>query len=90
MHVLFLGRESLTNSVWTVAHAIPYFAQELYDKYKVGHGILSLQGKESNNAGIEGSLAHSNRSCLEEGKNKWHQVFMSDYVRNFYIPEFEP
>ena len=88
-HVLFLGRESLTNSVWTVAHAIPYFAQELYDKYKVGYAILSMQGKESNNAGIKESLAHSNRSCLEEGKNKWHQVFVSDYVRNFYIPEFE-
>ena len=90
LHVLFLGRESLTNSVWTVAHAIPYFAQVLYDKYKIGYGILSMQGKESNNAGIKESLAHSNRSCEEGGHNKWRQVFVSDYVRNFYIPEFEP
>ena len=29
------------------------------------------------------------RSCQEDGKNKWNQVFISDYVRNFYIPEFE-
>ena len=90
LHSLFLGRESLTNSVWTVAHAIPFFAQELYDKYKVGYGILSMQGKESNNASVKESLAHSNRSCQEDGKNKWNQEFISDYVRNFYIPEFEP
>ena len=90
LHVLFLGRESLTNSVWTVGHVIPYFAQQLYDKYKVGYGILSMQGKESINAGVKESLAHSNRSCVEEGQNKWRQVFISDYVRNFYIPEFEP
>ena len=90
LHALFLGRESLTNSVWTVAHAIPFFAQELYDKYKVGYGILSMQGKESNNASVKESLAHSNRSCQEDGKNKWNQVFISDYVRNFFIPEFEP
>ena len=43
-HALFLDRQSLTNSVWTVAHAIPFFAQDLYDKYKVGYGILSMQG----------------------------------------------
>ena len=90
LHVLFLGRESLTNSVWTVSHAIPYFAQELYDTYKIGFGILSMQGKESNNAGTKEALAHSNRSSAEEGPNKWRQVFVSEYVRSFYIPELEP
>ena len=49
-----------------------------------------MQGKESNNTGVKESLAHSDRSCVEEGQNKWRQVFISDYVRNFYIPEFEP
>ena len=90
LHVLFLGRESLTKSVWTVSNAIPYFAQELYDTYKIGFGILSMQGKESNNAGTKEALAHSNCSCAEEGPNKWRQVFLSEYVRSFYIPEFEP
>ena len=43
LHVLFLGRESLTNSVWTVFHAIPYFAQQLYDTYKVGYGFCQCK-----------------------------------------------
>ena len=58
LHVLFLGRESLTNSVWTMGHEIPYIAQQLYDKYK---GKESMQGKESNNSVVKESLAHSNR-----------------------------
>ena len=49
-----------------------------------------MQGKESNNASIKEGLAHSSRSCLEDGKNKWHQVFVLEYVRNFHIPEFDP
>ena len=36
IHSVFLGGESLANSVWTVAHAILFVAQKLYDKYKVG------------------------------------------------------
>ena len=36
---------SVTNSVWTVSHTISYFAQQLYDKYKVGYRICQCKAK---------------------------------------------
>ena len=43
-----------------------YFAQEIYNKDRIGYGILSMQGKKSNNATTKEALAHSNRQCQEE------------------------
>ena len=49
-----------------------------------------MQGKESSNVATKEALVHSNRSCQKEGNNKWRQVFVSEYVRSFYILESEP
>jgi hypothetical protein len=40
--VLFFPH-SVNVTVWTVAYALPYRAKQLYEKYGVGYGMLSLQ-----------------------------------------------
>ncbi|KAK3741661.1 hypothetical protein QZH41_005089 [Actinostola sp. cb2023] len=45
-----------------VANAIPYPALLLYNKYKMGYGIISLQAKESKHSGIKYDLTLTNRS----------------------------
>ncbi|CAB4031417.1 Hypothetical predicted protein, partial [Paramuricea clavata] len=59
--VLFFP-SSINITVWTVGYAIPYHTKKLYEEYKVGYGILSLQAKESKHAGIKGDLCLTNRS----------------------------
>ena len=75
--------------MWTVAYAIPYHAQLLYDKCKVGYGILSLQAKESKHSGVKKDLALTNRSRSTGALGKWFQVMCSNYVRAFYLPEHQ-
>ena len=40
-------------TVWSVGYAIPYHAANLYENYKVGYGIISLQTKEAKHSGIK-------------------------------------
>ena len=65
--------ESVNVTVWTVKYALPYHAKLLYDKYGTGYGMLSLQTKESNHAGIKGELSMTNRSRSTHKKGKWWQ-----------------
>lgn len=80
----------LNVTVWTVGYAIPHHASELYHKYKVGYGILSLQAKESKHAAIKNDLSLSNRSNKSSAGGKWWQVRRSNYIRSFYLPEHQP
>ncbi|XP_068690926.1 uncharacterized protein [Montipora foliosa] len=75
---------------WTVAYAIPYHAFKLYEKYKVGYGIISQQGKEAKHCGVKNDLALSNRSMSQDTSGKWWQVTRANYVRSFYLPEHQP
>ena len=77
-------------TVWTVGYAIPYHARKLYEKYKVGFGILSLQAKESKHAGLKRELMLTNRSTKSSTGGKWWQIMRSNYVRSFYLPEHQP
>ena len=59
--VLFFPK-SVNLTVWTIGCAIPYYAEKLREKYKIGYGIVSLQAKESKHAAIKYDLSLSNRS----------------------------
>lgn len=74
-------------TVWTMAYALPYHASLLYDNYKIGYGIISLQAKESKHAGVNNDLALTNRSKSTDSLGKWWQVMWADYVRAFYLPK---
>ena len=81
---------SINVTTWTVGYAIPYHAQLLFEKYKVGYGIVSLQAKEAKHSGIKEDLTLTNRSTASSHTGKWWQVMRSNYVRSFYLPEHQP
>ena len=76
-------------TTWTIAYAIPYHAIKLYDTYRVGYGIISLQAKEANHAAIK-DLVLTNRSTSTGSKGKWWQLIRANYVRSFYRLENQP
>ena len=83
--------ESCQSTVWTLGYALPYHAQQLYEKYKIGYGILTMQGKESKHSAIKQELRNgTNRWNTENSTSKWHQIMRSSYVRNFYLPYHFP
>ena len=79
------------STVWTMGYVIPYHACKLFYEYKVGYGILSMQGKEAKNSAVKQELKScTNRNKSEGEKNKWHQLMKSNYVRNFYLQSRYP
>ena len=79
------------STAWTLGYAVPYNVRELYKKYKIGYGILTMQGKESKHSAIKQELKScTNRSKSEGPNNKWHQIMRSSYVRNFYFRTVTP
>ena len=83
--------ESCQSTVWTLSYALPFHSKYLYDNYKVGYGILSMQGKESKHSAIKQELKiGTNRSNSFDHTSKWNQVMRSSYVRNFYLPYHFP
>ena len=80
-------KEVCNSTVWTMGYAVLFSAQILYDKYNVGYGIISMQGKEAKHSALKNDLKMStNRSCSQDEKGKWHQVARGSFVRNFYLP----
>ena len=77
-------------SVWTMGYAIPYHAQKLYQTFKIGYGITSLQAKESKHSGLKEELRVTNRSKECSKLGKWWQVMRINYVKTFYLPEHQP
>ena len=77
-------------TVWSVGYAILYHTAKLYDNYKVGYGIISLQAKEAKHSGIKNDLDLKNRSNAASDKGKWWQVMRAYYVRTFYLHEHQP
>lgn len=75
------------STVWTLGYVVPYHATLLWQNYKVGYGIISMQGKESKHAALKMNLKVStNRSKSLDGNGKWHQIARSSFVRDFYLP----
>ena len=45
LNALFFSSD-VNVTVWTVGYATPYHTTKLYESYKVGYGIISLQAKK--------------------------------------------
>lgn len=43
----------------------------LFNQYKVGYGIVSLQAKETKHSGVKEDLTLTNRSNVSSGIGKW-------------------
>ena len=57
---------SVNITVWTMAHALPYHASLLYDNYKIGYCIISLQAKMKKKVSLRGNpaLDHDNNTNM--------------------------
>ena len=76
-------KDYCNSTVWTIGYVVPYHAKLLYEQYNVGHGILSMQGKESKHSAFKQELKmESNRSNVEGDQGKWHQLARVSY---FYL-----
>ena len=75
--------EYCNSTVWML---VPYHAEKLFKMYRVGYGILSMQGKEAKHSQIKYELKNCSNRHIEGEKNKWYQLMESSYVRTFYLP----
>ena len=79
------------STVWTIGYVVPFHAERLWNDYKIGYGILSMQGKESKHSAIKTELKMcTNRSTSQDEKGKWHQLARGSFVRNYYLPYHFP
>ena len=73
-------------TVWTMGYVVPYHAKKIYSEFKVGFGILSMQGKEAKHSALKQELrTNTNRSTAKDHSGKWHQIARSNYIRKFYL-----
>ncbi|XP_065639723.1 uncharacterized protein LOC136072530 [Hydra vulgaris] len=83
--------ESCQSTVWTMGYIVPYHAKDIYTKYNIGYGVLTMQGKESKHSSLKQQLKNnSNRSVSSDEQGKWHQLMRSSFVRNIYLPYHFP
>lgn len=65
----------VTLSVWTVGYCVPLHCQQLFDKYKCGLGLNTMQGREAKHQSIKAYASHSTYA------NRWQKVFQHEYMQ---------
>ena len=54
-----------------MGYVIPYHVNKVYTEYKIGYGILSMQGKESKHSQLKQEIrVCTNRSKSDDDKGK--------------------
>lgn len=77
-------RESLT--VWTIGKVLPYHAKLIFDKWGVGLGINTMQGREAKHQQIIKYLSHS---PALEGSLKWSYVMKHEFAELMWLPTLD-
>ena len=75
-------------TVWNIGYALPYHVQLLYEKYEIGYGITSMQGKESKHSGIKKMLKSETNQSNDNVTGKWMQIHKLCYLKDFHMPKF--
>ena len=50
---------NVTPTVWTIGYAVPYHAELLNDKFKLGPGVNTMQGREAKHVRIAKYSKHA-------------------------------
>ena len=66
--------KEVTPTVWTIGYAVPRHLKILFDKYKVGLGINSMQGREAKHVRLAQFAMHSTKYT------RWSMVLRHDYI----------
>ena len=76
--------KSVTPTLWTVGYAIPRHLQILFDRYGMGLGLNSMQGREAKHVRLSQFAKHSTKST------RWSMVLRHDYISNVWVRKHEP
>ena len=71
-------------TVWTVGYAIPYHTKLLFDKYQLGLGINSMQGREAKHVRLQQYARHASLTT------RWETVLKHDFVSNIWLRKADP
>lgn len=79
---LLLGGVSPT--VWTIGHADPFHTEVLFNKFGLGLGINSMQGREAKHVRIAQYAKHATLS------SRWVLVFRHDHITGIWLRKQDP
>ena len=74
----------ITVSVWTVGYIVPVHAKKLFEKFKTGLGLNTMQSREAKHQRL-GEYAKNTTH-----QNKWQQIFRHEYVALVWLREQNP
>ena len=72
---------SITPTLWNIGHVIPSHALDVYNKYALGLGVLSMEGREAKHQAI----ANYNRNT--QYKHRWQQIFQHEFIQLIWLRE---
>ena len=76
--------DSVTPTVWTIGHAIPFHTAILYNKFGIGLGINSMQGREAKQIRVSQYSKHATLST------RWQHVLRHDYMTTVWLRKQDP
>lgn len=76
--------DSVTPTVWTIGHAIPFHTDILYNKFGIGLGINSMQGREAKHIRVSQYSKHATLST------RWQHVLRHDYMTTVWLRKQDP
>ncbi len=76
--------KSVTPTIWTVGYAIPRHLQIIFDRYGMGLGLNSMQGREAKHVRLSQFAKHTTKST------RWSMVLRHDYISNVWVRKHEP
>ena len=74
----------VNGTVWSIGHLVYPHSKKLFDKFGVGLGINTMQGREAKHV----QIASYARNSLY--KKRWSQVFRHDFISKLWVPIQRP
>ena len=66
--------QTVSPTVWTIGYAVPYHTRILFNKYKLGLGVNSMQGREAKHVRLQQYTKHASLA------SRWEVVLKHDFV----------
>jgi hypothetical protein len=75
---------NITPTIWTIGYAVLRHTQILFDKYGLGLGLNSMQGREAKHVRLAQYARHSNEF------KRWFMVLRHDFMANVWVSSNDP
>ncbi|KAJ7361954.1 hypothetical protein OS493_014602 [Desmophyllum pertusum] len=74
----------VSGTIWSIGHLVPVHAQWVFEKFRTGLGVNTMQGREAKHVQI---ASYAKNSLFKE---RWNQVFRHDYISKIWLPLHQP